>query len=113
MCYACAEAAERKSFAQSRVFTGYVSDAHPGTFTTWTGAELAKVTRLTTGRVRYTPTGGAYRMRYVTAVSPDGRTWIGHGSDAWDVITLRTNNPAGFTGGELSRDSYPPFRRAS
>lgn len=113
MCYACAEKTERDAFAKARVFTGYVSSAHPGTFTTWTGGELAKVTRSAAGRTRWTPTGGQYRMRYITAVSPDGRTWMGHGSDNWELFTLRTNNAPVTTGGELSRDSYPPFRRAS
>lgn len=93
LCYECANRAEVAAFAKARAFTGYVTEAHPGTFTTWTGHELAKVTRTWLSKARYTPTGGQYRMRYVHATAPDGSTWRGQGSDNWEVFTLHRTSP--------------------
>jgi hypothetical protein len=88
LCFPCADARMREQLRTDTRFTGYVNSA--GTHvTTWTGGELAKVTSVQCGRPRYTPTGGYYRMRHVTARTPDGRRWSGRGSDAYDVINLR------------------------
>ncbi|MET9119896.1 hypothetical protein [Streptomyces sp. NPDC004528] len=89
LCYPCADARMRQEVRDNVRFTGYVNSA--GThIVTWSGGELAKVVRIDVGRPRYTPTGGRYRMRHVTARTPDGRRWSGRGSDAHDVIGLRT-----------------------
>ncbi|MEU0218722.1 hypothetical protein ABZ281_28100 [Streptomyces sp. NPDC006265] len=88
LCFPCADARMREQIRNDVRFTGYVNSA--GThITTWTGGELAKVTGVRRGRQRSTPTGGYYRMRHVTAKTPDGRRWSGRGSAAWDVINLR------------------------
>jgi len=93
MCYACAARAEVAAFAKASVFTGYVSASKPGQFTTWTGEVLAKVTSSHLSD-RWTPTGGQYRMRYITAIAPDGSTWHGRGSDHWELFTLRKASSA-------------------
>jgi hypothetical protein len=98
MCYGCAEAREIEAFAKAGSmfthggmpprFTGYVSgDNHH--FTTWTGATLGRVTSYRVGRWQFTPSGGAYRLRYVTVTAPDNSVWSGQGSNDHDVITLR------------------------
>jgi hypothetical protein len=88
MCYGCAEAREIEAFAKAgSMFTGYVSGDNRH-FTTWTGATLGRVTSYRVGHWQFTPTGGAFRMRYVTVIAPDGSTWSGQGSSDHDVITL-------------------------
>lgn len=60
------------------------------TVTDWHGAVLATVVRATDGPVRYTPTGGRYRITTVVARDTDGRQWIGKGSFDWSqLITLK------------------------
>lgn len=88
MCYPCADREQREALATIDVFAGYVS-GDVKRVTTWTGGKLADVTKVTTGKRRYTPSGGSYRLRYVWAKSPDGARWYGRGNDDWDVITLR------------------------
>lgn len=87
MCYPCADAREQEKIKTADVFTGYVS-ADGKRITTWTGGELAVITSLTHSRKIYTKSG-AYRMRWVTARTPDGARWYGRSKDDADVITIR------------------------
>jgi hypothetical protein len=89
MCYPCAEAAEREAIKTADVYTAYVTNDGKR-LTTWTGAELAKITNLATGSKVHTKNGW-YCMRTVHATTPDGATWYGRGSDDADVITIRRN----------------------
>lgn len=89
MCYPCAEDRERAWIAEGKP-TGVYVDEGKRIITTWTGAELGKITSLTRGVKRYTKTG-AYRMRSVTVRTPDGRDWYGRGSDDMDAVTIRRN----------------------
>jgi hypothetical protein len=87
MCYPCADALELATMSGARVYAGYVVPSDDA-FTTWTGGHLADVTSCRRGPWRYTPTGGAYRMRYIRARMSDGSTWHGRGSDDQDLVTL-------------------------
>lgn len=86
-CYPCAEEREREEIATARRYTAYVSADHKR-LTTWTGAELAEITRYVV-RDQVAPGGQRYRMRYVWATTPDGHKWHGSGTDAHDVISVR------------------------
>lgn len=88
LCYACGDAEERERIKTADAFVGYVNESKR-MITTWPGGELAKITSLSTGRTRYTPSDGRYRMRSVEAVTPDGARWKGQGSDGVDAITMR------------------------
>lgn len=60
------------------------------TITDWHGAELAQVTHSSNGPVRFTPTGGRYRVTQVIARDAAGNRWEGRGSFDWSqVITMR------------------------
>lgn len=89
MCYPCAEKWEQERIKAANVYSAYLTDLRPDVITTWTGGVLAKVVSYSKGARQYTPTGGSYRMRYVTARTPDGALWRGQGGDSMDVITLR------------------------
>jgi hypothetical protein len=87
MCYPCADASEREAIKTADVFVAYVS-ADRKRITTWTGGELAEVTSHVLGK-KIRTSEGWYRVRAVTAVTPDGAEWYGRGSDNADVITIR------------------------
>ncbi len=86
MCYPCAESDEREKIKTADTYTAYVS-TDGKTLTTWTGAELAKITSRTRGARRYGK-DGPYRMCSITATTPDGAPWYGRGKDDRDVITI-------------------------
>jgi len=59
------------------------------TVTDWHGAVLATVVSSKNGPVRYTPTGGRYRITTVVARDSAGQRWIGKGSfDHSQIIEL-------------------------
>lgn len=87
MCYPCAEERERGIIRSGEPTGVYVNETE-GTVTTWTGAELGKITSLTRGAKRYT-NSGCYRMRSITVRTPDGRDWYGRGSADMDAVTIR------------------------
>jgi hypothetical protein len=87
-CYPCLAEWERSWFTTAPAYAGYLTSGSRE-FTTWAGAILATVTRVTTSRTHRTPTGGQYRIRVVEATAPDGSRWHGRGSDQHDLITLR------------------------
>jgi hypothetical protein len=88
-CNSCADAQEREAITTANQYTGYVTGLRPDVFTTYTGAVLGTVTSQRYGKKRYTPTGGRYRIRYVSVRTSDDAQWHGKGSDAHDVITIR------------------------
>jgi hypothetical protein len=87
MCYPCAEENERKAFAEARIYGAYLS-SDGKKIATWTGAVLASVVSYGASSLRYTPSGGRYRMEYVRAEAPDGSQWYGSKSDSMDAIVL-------------------------
>jgi hypothetical protein len=80
VCYSCADEAQRRQVVQDHTFVGYL-DSDARRVTTWTGGELAKVTRTK-------PT--ADDKVSVWAVTPDGRYWYGRGAGRGMVLTMRT-----------------------
>jgi hypothetical protein len=93
VCYACMDEWERSFMADSPAYTGYVEYGPAGVttrrFTTWTGGTLARITSVSYSRPMWSPHTGTWRHMYVSAVTPDGTRWHGHGSNAKNLITLR------------------------
>lgn len=87
MCYPCAEERERE-IIRSGEPTGVYVNEDKRTVTTWTGAELGKITSLTRGAKRHTKNGPT-QTRSITVRTPDGRNWYGRGSDDMDAVTIR------------------------
>lgn len=81
-CYGCAEAQERTEFARADRYTAYVS-ADGRHLTTWTGAILARVTRLHTSKRAH--------KTYVNATDIlTGTEWTGVGPlDNGTYVNLR------------------------
>lgn len=87
MCYSCAEANEREAIKGATVYSGYVNGDNTR-LTTWTGAELGKITSIVRGK-KQCDKNGPYRMRTVYVTTPDGGRWYGRGSDDMVAVTIR------------------------
>ena len=75
------------AYGRASIYTAYIKG---NDIITFGGYKLARVKRLYLGKRRYTPTGGTYRMAYVTAVSHGGVTWHGrYNYESTELITLR------------------------
>lgn len=82
------DADEVSAFRRAEQYSAYVSADHRN-ITTFGGYPLARIKRLFLGKRRYTPTGGTYRMTYVSAESHGGVKWHGrYNSDNGNLITL-------------------------
>lgn len=78
---------EVSAFRRASVYTAYIKG---NDIVTFGGYKLARVKRLYLEKRRYTPTGGTYRMAYVTAESHGGVTWHGrYNYESTELITLR------------------------
>jgi hypothetical protein len=89
-CYPCAGDLEAARFAASDRWLAYDAPVpgsragDPHALTTWTGRELARVTRSRIGRG-----GFGSRVVYLRAVAPDGSEWYGrHSADWCEAVTL-------------------------
>jgi hypothetical protein len=94
-CALCA-ATEREGFLGKHTthYPAYVNSR--GTLvTTFGGFELGVIIRYRTGRRRCTPTGGYYRLEYVTVRDAHGGIWHGaHNSDGGNLVLLRKSRKA-------------------
>lgn len=90
MCYPCADKLQREEMRTGTITGGYVNETRRQV-TTWTGGDLMRITGISYSTKRYGSMGW-WRMRYITAVTEDGRVWHGQGSDQWDAVTMRTKD---------------------
>jgi len=84
VCEACAEDRERAAFAASERYGAYLS-GDGCSITTWTGAQLARVTYEGTARTGFYDS----EITYLRAVSDDGRVWYGKNGGRGMCVTLR------------------------
>lgn len=86
-CYPCTDDRIRADAAETGRLSGYVSTDNR--FTTWSGGFLGTVTEHRTGNYRYTPTGGEYRLTYVT-VRHAGADWSGaYNANSGNAVALQ------------------------
>ena len=92
ICYDCANARERETFASAERYSAYVSSDGKA-ITTWTGAVLAKIVE--SHKIR----GGGFwhgkSYSALTARDPSGRLWYGRGSAGMCVSLRRYSVPRG------------------
>lgn len=86
VCYPCAEARERVSFARSDKYFAYLSQDGKSV-TTWTGGFLART--LYVHKAKLSGFGGYHDAVFVNVYAPDGSVWSGRGPGAGMYIRLK------------------------